>query len=32
MDEMRDEGLEGEGVTENWQDITKGYTLGRSEK
>jgi hypothetical protein len=32
MDEMRDEGLEGQRATENWQDITKRYTLERSER
>ena len=32
MDEMRDEGLEGQRVTENWQNITKRYTLVRSER
>ena len=32
MDEMRDEGLKGQRGTENWQDITKCYTLEESKR
>lgn len=32
INEMRDEGLEGQRATENWQDITKRYTLERSKR
>ena len=31
MDQVRDEGFESQRVAENWQDVTKVYTLERSQ-